>query len=313
VSPILTAIIAANLAGIRLDKACAIIFSSYSRAKLSSWIKSGNLLVNGKSASGRQIVNLGDKLVLQVEIEPVISSAPQDISLNIVFEDEQILVINKPVGLVVHPGAGNLDGTLLNALLHYLPNLETLPRAGIVHRLDKDTSGLMVVAKTLAAQTHLVAQLQDHSVRRIYHALITGVPTAGGTIDAPIGRHHLQRTKMTVSAGGKKAVTHFKILQKFQAHSYIKVQLETGRTHQIRVHMSHLGYPLIGDALYGGKFKLAKSMTDEMRQIVRDFPRQALHAKELSFTHPLSFENLTFSSDLPSDFLDLLNILKNNS
>jgi len=309
---ILTATIDANLAGTRLDLACSKIFSQYSRTKLNSWIKSQNLLLNGVTANVRQKVNLGDKLWLNPKLEPSISFAPQDIDLNIVFEDQQILVINKPAGLVVHPGAGNWEGTLLNALLNYSADFANLPRAGIVHRLDKDTSGLMVVAKTLTAQNYLVEQLQTHSVRRVYQAVVVGVPTSGGTICAPIARHPHNRQKMAVVNGGKNAVSHFKILQKFNSHAHIEVQLETGRTHQIRVHMSHLGYPLIGDNLYGGKFKLVKNMSANLRQNLSQFSRQALHAKELSLKHPTSLQTLNFVSDLPQDLVQLLNLLKNH-
>jgi len=307
----LTSKIPQQLAGCRLDKACSKLFSNYSRTKLSEWIKNGNLLVNDNYSFVRYAVKTDDVLQLNAKLEQECNYAAQNIKLNIVFEDDHILVINKPAGLIVHPGAGNPDNTILNALLHYNPQFNLLPRAGIVHRLDKDTTGLMVVAKTLEAQTSLVNQLQTHQVARVYHALIIGTPISGAKIDAPIARHPHNRQKMAVVAGGKNAISYFKILRRFCAHTYVEVKLETGRTHQIRVHMSNLGYPLIGDKLYGAKLKLPKNASLELSEYLRDFPRQALHAKELSLIHPHFKKLISFNCELPSDLIKLINLLDN--
>jgi len=305
----LTAKITAELAGVRLDKACANLFSNYSRTKLSEFIKNGDLLVNNNIASTRYVVKIDDALQLNARLETECCDKPQDIALNIVFEDEHILVINKPAGLIVHPGAGNPDNTILNALLHHNQQFSLLPRAGIVHRLDKDTTGLMVIAKNIAAQTSLVNQLQRHQVARIYHAVIIGSPTLGASINAPIARHPRNRKKMAVVTGGKPAVSHFKILQKYSAHTYVEVRLETGRTHQIRVHMSNLGYPLVGDNLYGAKVRLPKNASLDLTECLREFARQALHAKELTLIHPHTNKTMTFKSELPQDLANLIKLL----
>uniref|UniRef100_UPI0010696BE5 23S rRNA pseudouridine(1911/1915/1917) synthase RluD n=1 Tax=Pseudomonas aeruginosa TaxID=287 RepID=UPI0010696BE5 len=234
----------------------------------------------------------------------------QDIELEIVYEDEHILVIDKPAGLVVHPAAGHQDGTLLNALLYHVPDIANVPRAGIVHRLDKDTTGLMVVAKTLEAHTKLVAQLQARSVSRIYEAIVIGVITSGGTIDAPIGRHGVQRQKMAVVDAGKVAVSHYRVLERFRAHTHTRVKLETGRTHQIRVHMSHIGYPLVGDPVYGGRFRIPPVASQTLVQTLREFPRQALHARFLELDHPATGVRMKWESPLPEDFLWLLSLLR---
>jgi 23S rRNA pseudouridine1911/1915/1917 synthase len=219
-------------------------------------------------------------------------------------------VLDKPAGLVVHPAAGHADGTLLNALLHHAPELASVPRGGIVHRLDKDTTGLMVVAKTLEAHTQLVAQLQARSVSRVYEAIVQGVVTSGGKVDAPIGRHPQQRQKMAVTSTGKPAVSHYRVLERFRAHTHVRVKLETGRTHQIRVHMAYINFPLVGDPVYGGRFRIPPATNPVLVQALRDYPRQALHARFLELDHPVSGERLGWESPLPDDFVELLNLLR---
>jgi 23S rRNA pseudouridine1911/1915/1917 synthase len=240
-----------ELAGLRLDQALAKLFPDYSRSRLQRWIKDGHVLVNGAVCRPKDTVFEADIIALTVVEEPEIEWRPQAIPLDLVYEDEAVLVINKPAGLVVHPGAGNVDGTLSNALLYYDPEIAKVPRAGVVHRLDKDTSGLLVVARTLTAQKHLVEQLQDRAFEREYEALTVGVMTAGGTVDAPIGRHPSNRLRMAVVPGGKEAITHYRVVERFRAHTHVRVKLETGRTHQIRVHMAHIHYPLVGDPVHG--------------------------------------------------------------
>ena len=293
----------------RLDQVAAKLFPDYSRSRLQQWIKDGQLLVNGKSVRGRDKVVGGETLTLTAELEAEGEREPEDIPLDIVYEDDDILVLNKPTNLVVHPAAGNRTGTLLNGLLFHCPDLINIPRAGIVHRLDKDTTGLMVVAKTLQVQTHLVAQLQDRSMGREYEAVVQGHMVAGGTVDEPIGRHGTQRTKMAVSPMGKEAVTHYRVLHKFPSHTYIRCKLETGRTHQIRVHMSHISHPLVGDATYAARTRLKKGVSPELREMLAKFPRQALHAKALTLIHPRTEEIMEWEIELPDDFVELLNTL----
>ena len=301
-----------NLAGERLDGALATLCQDYSRNRIQNWIKEGLVQVDGKVVKKpRENLYGGEKIILQVEINDETTIEAQEIELNIVYEDDAILVINKPAGLVVHPGAGNPDQTLMNGLLFHYPELRTVPRAGIVHRLDKETSGLMVVAKTVAAQTHLVDQLQRHDVERIYDAVVVGIVKKGGTVDKPIGRNPQDRKKMAVRAmGGKKAVTHYRVLEHFRAHSRIRVKLETGRTHQIRVHMSHQGYPLVGDPTYGAKFRIPRGMYDEFVQYLREFTRQALHAGALSLTHPTTGKTMKWRAEIPEDMMTLLDVLR---
>ncbi len=300
------------MAGFRLDQAAAELFADYSRERLKAWIKSGSLTVDGSPARPRDKVYGGEQLALSAEIEDDTRFEPEDIPLEVVHEDDQVLVIDKPPGLVVHPAAGNPDGTLLNALLHYCPALAGVPRAGIVHRLDKDTSGLMVVAKTLAAQNALVEQLQARSVSREYDAVCVGVMTAGGTLDAPIGRHPKDRKRQAVTASGKPAVTHYRVVERFRAHTHVRCRLETGRTHQIRVHLAHLRYPLVGDPVYGGRLKLPPGAADPLKEILREYPRQALHARRLAFVHPGNGERMTFRSPLPDDMLMLIDYLRDD-
>ncbi|MCV6460556.1 23S rRNA pseudouridine(1911/1915/1917) synthase RluD [Pseudomonas aeruginosa] len=299
-----------ELGGQRLDQIAAQLFPEHSRSRLAGWIKDGRLTVDGAVLRPRDIVHSGAQLVLEAEQEAQGEWLAQDIELEIVYEDEHILVIDKPAGLVVHPAAGHQDGTLLNALLYHVPDIANVPRAGIVHRLDKDTTGLMVVAKTLEAHTKLVAQLQARSVSRIYEAIVIGVITSGGTIDAPIGRHGVQRQKMAVVDAGKVAVSHYRVLERFRAHTHTRVKLETGRTHQIRVHMSHIGYPLVGDPVYGGRFRIPPVASQTLVQTLREFPRQALHARFLELDHPATGVRMKWESPPPEDFLWLLSLLR---
>ncbi|HCE6605935.1 TPA: 23S rRNA pseudouridine(1911/1915/1917) synthase RluD [Pseudomonas aeruginosa] len=299
-----------ELGGQRLDQIAAQLFPEHSRSRLAGWIKDGRLTVDGAVLRPRDIVHSGAQLVLEAEQEAQGEWLAQDIELEIVYEDEHILVIDKPAGLVVHPAAGHQDGTLLNALLYHVPDIANVPRAGIVHRLDKDTTGLMVVAKTLEAHAKLVAQLQARSVSRIYEAIVIGVITSGGTIDAPIGRHGVQRQKMAVVDAGKVAVSHYRVLERFRAHTHTRVKLETGRTHQIRVHMSHIGYPLVGDPVYGGRFRIPPVASQTLVQTLREFPRQALHARFLELDHPATGVRMKWESPLPEDFLWLLSLLR---
>lgn len=295
--------------GMRLDQASAQLFPEFSRARLQAWIQAGALHLDGKSAKQRDKVYAGAELVLEAVLESEVSWSPESLPLNVLYEDDELLVIDKPAGLVVHPGAGNQQGTLVNALLHYRPALTTIPRGGIVHRIDKDTSGLLVVAGTLRAHTKLVAQLQRKDVTRKYFALVRGRPTGGSTVDAAIGRHPRQRTKMAVVPGGKPAVTHYRIAQRFDDYTALEVALETGRTHQIRVHMAHRGYPLLGDPVYGGRLQLPRGCSDALVTALRGFRRQALHARELRFTHPLSKEECHFESPLAADLEALIKTL----
>ncbi len=301
-----------SLAGQRLDQVAAELFPDYSRSRLQTWIKNGDLKVNGEVRKTRDKILGGEKLELQTELVADESWEPQAIALDIIYEDEHLLVINKPVGLVVHPGAGNADSTLLNALLHHCPALATLPRAGIVHRIDKDTTGLLVVAKTLKAHTSLVDQLQEKSAFREYEAIVCGVMTGGGKVDEPIGRHPTVRTKQAVTHSGKPAVTHYRVLERFRGHTHIRVQLETGRTHQIRVHMAHIRYPLLGDPLYGERLRLPKGATAELIEALRGFKRQALHARKLGVIHPATGEPIQWETPLPADFQTMLRILRDD-
>jgi 23S rRNA pseudouridine1911/1915/1917 synthase len=301
----------AEMRGERLDQVAARLFPDYSRSRLQSWIKSGELTLDGKPSRPREKVSEGARLCIAAQLEQEVSWQAQDIDLDILYEDESIIVINKPAGLVVHPAAGHADGTLVNALLSHAPELSQLPRAGVVHRLDKDTSGVMVVARTLPAHRDLVEQLQARTVHREYTAVCIGVMTGGGTVDEPIGRHPKQRKKMAVlAAGGKPAITHYRIEERFGHHTRIAVKLETGRTHQIRVHMSHRHYPLIGDAAYGGRPRLPAGASNRLIQALREFPRQALHARKLGLIHPESGQECEFQCALPEDLEELLTVLR---
>lgn len=293
----------------RLDQVAAQLFGDYSRSRLQQWIKDGQLTVDGEVWRGRDKLVGGEQLRLEAQLQAEGDWQAEDIPLDIVYEDEDILVLNKPAGLVVHPAAGNNSGTLLNALLFHQPELIQIPRAGIVHRLDKDTTGLMVVAKTLQAQSNLVNQLQDRSMGREYEAVVQGVMTGGGCVDEPIGRHGTQRTKMAVNPLGKEAVTHYRVLHKFRTHTYVRCKLETGRTHQIRVHMAHISHPLVGDVTYAGRNRLTKGISTELRSVLQGFDRQALHARQLGLIHPKTGDWCEWQTDLPQDFEQLLDAL----
>jgi len=293
-----------DCAGLRLDQALAKLLPEYSRSRLQDWINGQLIKVDGEFSTTRQKVWGGE----QIEVLPQTHPADQpyraeDIALNIVYEDAALLVINKPAGLVVHPGSGNWEGTLLNALLHHAPQLEGVPRAGIVHRLDKDTSGLLVVAKTLTAQTNLVRQLQARSVKREYLALVYGELRHSGTVDEPVGRHHAQRVKMAITESGKPATTHYQVEMKFPSCTLLRCRLETGRTHQIRVHMAHLKHPLVGDSVY---LKGPQKCVPELRELLNSFQRQALHATRLALEHPVSGESMEWHAPLPEDMQQLL-------
>lgn len=307
---VLTAKVPSELGGQRLDQIAAQLFTDYSRSRLTLWIKEGKLTVDGKVLKPRDTVFSGAVLDLNAQQESQGDWVAQNIKLNVVYEDDALLVINKPAGLVVHPAAGHHEGTLLNALLYHAPELQNVPRAGIVHRLDKDTTGLMVVAKTLEAQTKLVEQLQARTVSRIYEAIVNGVVTSGGTVDAPISRHGVQRQKMAVVSDGKKAVTHYRVLERFRAYTHVRVQLETGRTHQIRVHMAHINFPLLGDPVYGRRFRIPPATNPTLIQSLKDFPRQALHARFLELEHPVTGKKIRWESELPEDMVWMLSLLR---
>ncbi len=297
--------------GSRLDQALSEQLPQFSRALIQTWIKEGNITVDGKQLKAKAKMLGGEQIVLDAELEQQDEWLAQDIPLDIIFEDDDILIINKPAGLVVHPAAGNADGTLLNALLFHNKKQALLPRGGIVHRLDKDTSGLMVVAKSIEAHTRLVQQIQEKAVTRQYQALAIGEMTGGFMIEAAIGRHKNQRVKMAVDEqSGKPAVTHVRLQTRFKHFTYVLAQLETGRTHQIRVHMSHIGFPLVGDPLYGGRNKWPKGASEALRQCLNNFQRQALHACYLGLEHPITGEYLEWEQEAPEDFQHLLAVVQ---
>jgi 23S rRNA pseudouridine1911/1915/1917 synthase len=300
----------ATAAGQRFDAALAAALPQYSRARLQRWIGTGDVLLAGRKVLPRQRVAGGEPVRVRAEFTPDTAVQPESIALRIVHEDEALLVIDKPAGLVVHPGAGNPAHTLQNALLAHDPALALVPRAGLIHRLDKDTSGLLVVARTPEVHTALVALLQQREITRGYLALVLGLPTAGGTISQPIGRHRTQRTRMAVRRDGREAVTHFRIEERFRGHTLLRVQLETGRTHQIRVHLAHVGLPIVGDALYGGRRRQVAGAGEEARTALLAFRRQALHAQRLAFNHPVTGRHHTFEAPLPPDFQELLATLR---
>ncbi len=296
-------------AGQRLDQALAALLPDYSRSRLKSWIESGEILVDGTARRPRDKVLGGEAVEIAASLPEDERTEAQPIPLVLVHEDRHLFVVDKPAGLVVHPGAGNPDQTLQNALLALDPGLSTLPRAGIVHRLDKDTSGLLVVARTLPAHTALVRMLGEREVHREYEAVCRGVMTAGGTVDAPIDRHPTDRVRMTVRDGGRESITHYRVIRRFRAHTHVRVQLETGRTHQIRVHLAHAGYPIVGDRVYGGRLAMPKGAGESLRAALRAFPRQALHAARLQFVHPVTGRPLECRSALPADMRTLLETL----
>jgi len=303
-------IIPDRMSGSRLDSAISEMLPDYSRSKITAWIKSGDALINDKNFKPKDKSNGTETVFLTLNQKQNNDWIAEKIPLNIVYEDEDIIVINKQSGLVTHPGAGNWTGTLANALLYYDPELSKLDRAGIVHRLDKNTSGLMVIARNEKAQKYLVEQLQNHSVDREYSAIVYGHMIAGGTVDEPIGRDPKDRVKQAVSMSGKDATTHYRAIDRFKSHTHVKAILETGRTHQIRVHLSHVGHPLIGDPMYGGRVRFPKKASEELKEALLNFKRQALHSKKLTLNHPISGEVMSWKASLPEDMLELLRVLK---
>lgn len=305
--------LSAETYGQRLDQVAAALLPEYSRSRLQQWIKKGKILLNGKICKPKTKVIGDETLEVTIEEEQQGEWSAEKIPLDIIFEDDTLLVINKPVGLVVHPAAGNYSGTLLNALLFHCPELINVPRAGIVHRIDKDTSGLLVVAKTLTAQTNLVKQLQNRAFDREYEAIVMGEMIGGGTVDKPIGRHPVHRVKMAVMrtpGSGKEAITHYRVEGRYKAYTGLRVKLETGRTHQIRVHMAYLSYPLVGDQVYGGRLKLPPDCSDEFKHFLNHFKRQALHARKLGLKHPQTKQWVEWQAPVPDDMAELKRLLK---
>ena len=307
---VLQIIIPTRMKGERLDASLAEMMPDFSRSKITAWIKSGDALINGKNFKPKDKVSGAEIVCLTLNQKPSNDWTAEKIPLNVMYEDEDIIVINKQFGLVTHPGSGNWTGTLANALLYYDPSLSKLDRAGIVHRLDKNTSGLMVVARNEKSQKYLVEQLQNHSVDREYSAIVYGHMIAGGTVDEPIGRDPKDRLKKAVSENGKEATTHYRTIERFKSHTHVKAILETGRTHQIRVHLSYVGHSLIGDPMYGGRVRFPKKASDELKETLLGFKRQALHSKKLTLSHPISGEVMSWKAPLPDDMLELLSVLK---
>jgi 23S rRNA pseudouridine1911/1915/1917 synthase len=305
-----TLTIPANLAGLRLDQALSNLLPDYSRTRLKEWIDAGQVRVDGRVLKPKDKLIGGEQVRVQAVLEAEVPMEPEKIAVNIVHKDKDIFVVNKPPGLVVHPGAGNAAGTLQNALLNLDPRLDKLPRAGIVHRLDKDTSGLMVVARTLPAHTALTRMIEAREVERHYEAICSGVMTAGGTIDAPIDRHPTDRVRMAIRNAGRDAVTHYRVIHRYRGHTHVRVKLETGRTHQIRVHMAHIKYPIVGDNVYGGRLLLPKGASPELVEALRKFPRQALHAAQLDLDHPVTGKRISCTAPLPQDMQELLKVLE---
>jgi 23S rRNA pseudouridine1911/1915/1917 synthase len=300
----------ADAAGLRFDQALARALPQYSRARLKGWIESGAVQVDGRPLRAKHKVLGGEQVRIEAQLPAHTRVAAEALPLALVFRDRALLVIDKPAGLVVHPGAGNAHHTLQNALLALDPQLALVPRAGLVHRLDKDTSGLLVVARTPEAHTALVAQMAARRIAREYLAVCTGAMTAGGTIAEPIGRHRTQRTRMTVRADGRAAVTHYRVVRRFRAHTLVRVTLETGRTHQIRVHLAYAGFPVVGDPAYGGRRRIPAGCSAELAAQLRSFARQALHAARLKLTHPVTGRELEWASPLPQDMQRLLAVLE---
>ena len=305
---LLEAQVPVELAGRRFDQALAEMFPEFSRSRLTEWIKAGSALLDGLLVKPRDPVRGGEPVTLSVKTEVETTAEAEDIPLEMVYVDEDVLVVNKPAGLVVHPGAGNPRGTMVNALLHFDARMAELPRAGIVHRLDKDTSGLMVVARSLRSHSALVEQLSERRVHRQYVAVVVGPMIAGGTVDAPIGRHQSDRIRQAVvkEGAGREAITHYRVRERFRAHTLVECRLETGRTHQIRVHMAHAKHPLVGDPLYGGSYRQPKGATPELAETLRAFRRQALHAEKLEFVHPVSGETISTAAPIPADMQTLV-------
>jgi 23S rRNA pseudouridine1911/1915/1917 synthase len=305
----LTIIIPERMTGDRLDAALSEMLPDYSRSKITAWIKLGDALINNRAFKPKDKVNGSQIVILSLNKKQNNNWSAENIALNIVFEDEDIIIINKPFGLVTHPGAGNWNGTLANALLYYDSELSKLDRAGIVHRLDKNTSGLMIIARNEKSQKYLVEQLQSHSVDREYSAIVYGHMISGGSVNEPIGRDPKDRIKQAVSSNGKDATTHYRVIDRFKSHTHVKAVLETGRTHQIRVHLSHIGYPLLGDPMYGGRVRFPKKASEILKESLLGFKRQALHSKKLTLSHPSTGELMSWKAPLPDDMLELLDIL----
>ena len=304
------AIITDEFSGERVDQALARLFPDYSRSRLQIWLKDGQILIDGKIKRAKDKVLGGERVELKVVLGSENVWEPENIPLDIVFEDEHLLVVNKPANMVVHPAAGNYNGTMLNALLHYAPELEAVPRAGIVHRLDKETSGLLVVARTLTSQKLLVEQLQARTFLREYDAIIRGSVTAGSTINKPIGRHPINRKRMAVNDKGKPAITHYRVNERYRLHTKLTVKLETGRTHQIRVHMAYINHALLGDPVYGGRFKIPAASDDPFIEALKSFKRQALHARHLGLIHPATGEFIEWEVEVPQDMIELQEVLR---
>jgi 23S rRNA pseudouridine1911/1915/1917 synthase len=306
----LSAVVPPELAGCRLDRAAAEMWSDYSRSRIQQWIESGELTLDGEPAESKRRLKGGEQVAIAAELAVAEDAGPEAIPLAVVYEDGDLIVVDKPAGLVVHPGAGNPRGTLLNALLNVDETLCRVPRAGIVHRLDKDTSGLLVVARNLATQQKLAAMIEQRSVKRVYRAVCQTVLTGGGVIDAPLGRHPRDRTRMAVRRDGRESLTRYRVLERFRAQSFIELELETGRTHQIRVHMAHMQAPLVGDPVYGGRPRLPRHPGEALTACLQRFSRQALHAHVLAFTHPADGRELRFESPLPADIDELVAALR---
>lgn len=296
--------------GKRLDLALSKLFPEYSRSRIQSWIKAGEVEVNNLKYKQRNVVNSGDIIKINTTLKSIDKNQAEHISLDVIHEDKAIIILNKPAGLVVHPGAGNQKHTLVNALLHFDEKLDVLPRAGIIHRLDKDTTGIMIIARTIESYTYLVNELQKRNIKRNYKAIICGQLVAGGVIENKIGRHPVHRTKMAVTDKGKLATTHYRIIKKFQHYTYLDIQLGTGRTHQIRVHMNNEKHPIIGDPLYGKNTFIKKGINASLREFIKNFKRQALHAYNLEFTHPVSKKIISLNAELPDDMNNLIKILE---
>ena len=306
----LAGVVPGALSGLRADQALAKVFPEHSRARIQGWIRTGAATLDGAAVRARDRVSGGERINVRCEVEADDRWAAQPGSLAILHEDPDLLVLDKPPGLVVHPGAGNRDGTLLNRLLAYDPGLRAVPRAGLVHRLDKDTSGLMLVARSLRAHTRLVARIRSREVERVYEAVVIGSPPPSGTVEAAIGRHRTHRTRMAAGSRGKPAVTHYRVIEHYPKHARLEVRLETGRTHQIRVHLTHVGYPIVGDATYGGRGARAREAASGVPDTVATFPRQALHATRLSLEHPVSGQTLAVESAPAPDMLGLIEALR---
>ncbi len=299
--------------GKRFDQALAAVFPGFSRSRLQQWIQQGHVHVDKRLPKSSERVHGGERVEILVPQTMEALWEPQAIPLDVVYEDDQLLVINKPAGIVVHPGPGNRDGTLLNAVLHYAPQLQTVSRGGIVHRLDKETSGLLVVAKTEATRLKLIRELQKRRVKREYVALVNGVMVAGGEVQAPIGRHPRYRTRMAVNTRGKPAVSHYRVMARYRAHTLVHIHLESGRTHQIRVHMAHIGYPIVGDPVYGGRLRIPSAANERLTQALRGFRRQALHAVTLGLVHPVTGNSMEWTAPMPDDMKSLIEVLEEDA